>query len=113
MMIDIKERIAHPMYHTGTWGMTLLLGFLLNMMFWTFIIAFKNKQSKIHKESEKANGVVSEENTSACFGHKCKKCGFDKAELIDMGVFVSDEDNLVFIKCGKCGFKERVGRRTS
>ncbi|MFH0865086.1 MAG: DUF1361 domain-containing protein [Bacteroidota bacterium] len=51
MMIDIKERIAHPMYHTGTWGMTLLLGFLLNMMFWTFIIAFKNKQSEIHKEN--------------------------------------------------------------
>ena len=70
-------------------------------------------KSEIHKKSEKANGVVSEENTSACFGHKCKKCGFDKAELIDMGVFISDEDNLVFIKCGKCGFKERVGRRTS
>lgn len=51
LMIDIKERIAHPIYHTGTWGMTLLLGFLLNMMFWTFIIAFKNKQSKIHKEN--------------------------------------------------------------
>ena len=58
-------------------------------------------------------GIMENENSSANYENKCRKCGYDKAEVIDMGIFYSDEDNLILLKCGKCGFSERVGRRTS
>lgn len=35
LLYDIGERIANPLSHPQTWGMTLLLGILLNMIFWT------------------------------------------------------------------------------
>jgi len=31
----IGERIVNPLSHPQTWGMTLLLGILLNMIFWS------------------------------------------------------------------------------
>lgn len=62
---------------------------------------------------KKAEGIVKDENIYATYEHECEKCGWKKAQIIDMGVFVSDEDNLIFIKCGKCGYVERIGRRTS
>ena len=43
----------------------------------------------------------------------CKKCGYDKAQIIDMCIFYSDEDNLILLKCGKCNFAERIGRKVS
>ena len=45
--------------------------------------------------------------------YKCPKCGYEKAQIIDMGIFYSDEDNLILLKCGKCGHSERIGRKTS
>jgi len=27
-----------------------------------------------------------------------------------MGIFYSDEDNLILLKCGKCGWSERLGK---
>jgi uncharacterized membrane protein len=38
---DVSQRFAHPISHPHTWGMTILLGILLNMMF--FSIKFINK----------------------------------------------------------------------
>lgn len=70
-------------------------------------------RDKIKKSKKLGEGIASEENILADFEHKCKKCGHDKVQILDMGVFVSDEDNLIMLKCGKCGFSERVGRRTS
>jgi len=32
---DIKDQLTDPMTHKGTWGMTILMGVLLNMMFWS------------------------------------------------------------------------------
>lgn len=58
-------------------------------------------------------GVVADKNVYATYDNKCKKCGYEKAEVIDVGVLISDEDNLILLKCGKCGFSERIGRKTS
>ncbi len=99
------------------------------------VVPFKNKEGKyeltchncnikvghvkplVEKEKIKnkkvKSGVVKEENEYADYKNKCKKCGYDKAQIIDMGVFYSDEDNLIFLKCGKCGYSERIGRKTS
>lgn len=68
---------------------------------------------KIEKPNELGKGIILNQNTFANYLNKCKKCGYDKAEIIDMGIFYSDEDNLILLKCGKCGFSERIGRKTS
>lgn len=36
MLSEIGERFIDPFSHPRTWGMTILFGILLNMMFWTF-----------------------------------------------------------------------------
>ena len=33
---DISDRIINPFSHPGTWGMTILMGLLLNMFYWSF-----------------------------------------------------------------------------
>jgi uncharacterized membrane protein len=33
---SVGDRIINPTEHIGTWGMTILMGFLLNTMYWTF-----------------------------------------------------------------------------
>ncbi|MBU2612451.1 MAG: hypothetical protein KKB62_01900 [Nanoarchaeota archaeon] len=67
----------------------------------------------VKKEVQKGKGISEEENIYANYPHKCKKCGYEKAQIIDMGIKYSDEDNLIFLKCGKCGFSERIGRKVS
>ena len=62
------------------------------------------------KHSKTKKGIIKNENIFANYKHKCGKCGYGKAEIIDAGVSYSDEDNLIFIRCGKCGFSERVGK---
>lgn len=62
---------------------------------------------------EIGSGVLEDKNIYATYDHQCEKCGYDKAEVIDLGVLISDEDNLIFIKCGKCKHVERIGRKTS
>mgnify|MGYP001563728692 CR=1 FL=1 len=81
---------------------------------------FIEKENKIIRGSENipgkekiGEGVLSDENLSASYENICEKCGHNKAQILDMGVFISDEDNLILLKCGKCGFSERIGRRTS
>lgn len=68
---------------------------------------------KFQKKGKVGEGTPSEENIYANYPHKCKKCGHNKSQVIDMGVKYSDEDTLIFLKCGKCGFSERIGRKTS
>ncbi|OQY01120.1 MAG: hypothetical protein B6I20_07980 [Bacteroidetes bacterium 4572_117] len=36
LFYDISERIINPLEHFGTWGMTILMGLLLNMFYWSF-----------------------------------------------------------------------------
>jgi len=39
--------------------------------------------------------------------HKCSKCGYEKAELIEKGVMYTDEDYAYYFKCGRCGHVEK------
>ncbi len=55
-------------------------------------------KEKIPKKIKKGEGAVKDENIYATYKNICKKCGFDKAEIIDLGVKYSDEDNLIFLK---------------
>src|SRR3989338_6116 len=47
-------------------------------------------------------------NPLAVHDHICKRCGYEKAELIEMSASYSDEDNTYRMKCGKCGFVEQL-----
>lgn len=46
--------------------------------------------------------VMDEKNILAVHDFICPKCGYDKAELIEMSCNYSDEDNIFLMKCGKC-----------
>ncbi len=47
-------------------------------------------------------------NILAVHDHTCPKCGYGKAELMEIGAFYSDEDNVCKYKCGKCGYVKMV-----
>jgi DNA-directed RNA polymerase subunit M/transcription elongation factor TFIIS len=68
---------------------------------------------KMQKQEEKGKGVGENKNIFADYPNICKKCGYDKAQVLDLGIFYSDEDNLILLKCGKCGFSERIGRKAA
>ncbi len=68
---------------------------------------------KIEKQNNRGKGIKENNNEFANYKNICKKCGYDKAQILDLGIFYSDEDNLILLKCGKCGFCERIGRKTS
>ena len=74
--------------------------------------ALKRKES-FEPKKKVGEGVIKNENILATYPNKCPKCGYDKAQIIDMGIFYSDEDNLIVLKCGKCGYSERIGRKVS
>jgi DNA-directed RNA polymerase subunit M/transcription elongation factor TFIIS len=65
------------------------------------------------KHKKIGEGIVKEKDVFADYKHKCKKCGYEKAELMDLGAQYSDENELVMIKCGKCGYTERIEKKTS
>ncbi|MDP2925758.1 MAG: hypothetical protein Q8N99_05290 [Nanoarchaeota archaeon] len=69
-------------------------------------------KEKIAKKPKKHNGIIHEEfNPFATYPHKCKKCGFDKAQIIQREPYITDEDSLLYLKCGKCGFSENMARK--
>ena len=70
------------------------------------------KESMI-KKAKQGKGVCEDKNLLATYSNICKKCGHDKAQVLDLGIFYSDEDNLILLKCGKCGYSERIGRKVS
>jgi DNA-directed RNA polymerase subunit M/transcription elongation factor TFIIS len=61
----------------------------------------------------RGEGAGEDKNDFADYPNVCKKCGYGFAQILDLGIFYSDEDNLVLLKCGKCGFSERIGRKVS
>lgn len=70
-------------------------------------------QSEVVTVSEKIEPtkrieVVDDKNVLAVYNHKCKKCGHDKAELIEISCSYTDEDNIYRMKCGRCGFVEQL-----
>jgi DNA-directed RNA polymerase subunit M/transcription elongation factor TFIIS len=70
-------------------------------------------KEKIEKQEERGKGAVDSESEFANYEYICEKCGHPKARIMDMGIFYSDEDNLILLRCGKCGFSKRVGRKVS
>ena len=68
------------------------------------------ENEKIEKAPEQGEGVASSEDNSEGFINKCPECGYDKAEVQDLGVQYSDEDTLILVKCCKCGHVERIGQ---
>jgi DNA-directed RNA polymerase subunit M/transcription elongation factor TFIIS len=67
-------------------------------------IAFIKKVSeKIDHEKKGEDFEKTSENILAVFDHICSQCGHNKAQFISKGVAISDEDELIELKCGKCG----------
>ena len=75
--------------------------------------SFLKTSEKIDGKKELGGGIRKDENLFATYKNTCKKCGYDLAQILDMGIFYSDEDNLILLKCGSCGFSEKIGRKTS
>jgi DNA-directed RNA polymerase subunit M/transcription elongation factor TFIIS len=68
---------------------------------------------KINKKQEKGEGIIEDKNVLADFHHICKKCGYDRAEVFERQPYISDEDSLTFVRCGKCKYTEQLARKTS
>jgi len=56
LMCDIKNELTYPWAHKGTWCMTVLMGVLLNMMFWSIKLLqgkllFKNQVKELTHDS--------------------------------------------------------------
>jgi DNA-directed RNA polymerase subunit M len=67
------------------------------------------KEKITHKKEDFR--VATEENIMAVYPHKCKKCGYEKAQLIECGIWIGDEDQVIRYKCGKCGHVEDVSEK--
>ena len=52
--------------------------------------------------------VADDHNYLAVHDHKCEKCGYGKAQLIEISANYSDEDNIYRLKCGQCGYVEQL-----
>ena len=66
---------------------------------------------KMPKKPVIKEGVVKDKNIYATFDFKCEKCGYNKAEVIERQPYISDEDSLTFLRCGKCGFTRQLARK--
>jgi len=66
---------------------------------------------KLLKKQKRKKGVVDDQNLFANFDHICKKCGYDKAQVIERNPYISDEDSLSYVRCGKCGWTENLARK--
>ena len=47
LLQDITNRISNPLEYPRTWGMTVLIGVLLNLIWWSFKV-FHNNNNKWH-----------------------------------------------------------------
>lgn len=44
IIYDISDRFANPFKHPGTWGMTILMGIFLNIIYWSFKLTAKKSE---------------------------------------------------------------------
>ena len=70
-------------------------------------------EDKIDKKEIVGQGVVDDKNIFATYPHLCTKCGHDKAQVIEMGIWYSDEAGVIRFRCGKCGFTEQTKESNS
>ncbi len=45
LLKDIKISLSHPLDHSSAWGMTILTGILLNLIWWSFKVFYSNKSN--------------------------------------------------------------------
>ncbi len=64
-------------------------------------------EENIKQPKEKGRGYVKDKNELATFPHKCKKCGYEKAQVIELGVWFGDEGGVIRYRCGKCNHTEQ------
>lgn len=55
----------------------------------------------------RGEGVSSSDPTDEGVDFICNKCGYNKAELIDLGERNTNENGVSMYKCLKCGHSER------
>jgi len=63
--------------------------------------------SEEEKKVKLGRGVAVEKKSLNGFPHKCSKCGYNQADVTDLGASYSDESNKYLFKCKKCGYSER------
>tara|TARA_Y100000310_G_scaffold242934_1_gene247212 strand:- start:8501 stop:8827 length:327 start_codon:yes stop_codon:yes gene_type:complete len=63
-----------------------------------------------HESLDKTKEILVHDGKShlAVYDHVCKKCGHDKAELVEIYPAYADEDVTRLMKCGKCGQAEML-----
>ena len=44
LMYDVGDRLINPFEHPQTWGMTILMGLFLNMIYWSFRLIRKRPE---------------------------------------------------------------------
>lgn len=49
LIYDISDRITNPFQHPATWGMTILMGLFLNLIYWSFKLLSLKTQDKSKK----------------------------------------------------------------
>ncbi|RLJ23084.1 putative membrane protein [Chryseobacterium sp. 7] len=54
---DIVVRLIYPMEYTKTWGVTVLMGLMLNFMYFTFKWAAANDEKELQPENKPINGL--------------------------------------------------------
>ncbi|MBP1165912.1 putative membrane protein [Chryseobacterium sp. PvR013] len=54
---DIVVRLIYPMEYTKTWGVTVLMGIMLNFMYFTFKWAGTNDAKELQPENKSLNGL--------------------------------------------------------
>lgn len=62
--------------------------------------------SRNEVREEKGEGVY-EDIKPLALKHKCKKCGHEESDVVDYGVQVGDESNIIVYFCRKCKYAER------
>ena len=72
------------------------------------IVQEADKHQEVNKDQAEKITASDGINVLAVFDHICKRCGYGKAEMREIGASYSDEDNVVKMKCGKCGFVEQL-----
>ena len=63
------------------------------------------------KTNNKAIEVADDKNLLAVHKHVCRRCGHDKAQLIEIGAMYGDEEDIVRYKCGRCGHVEQLAAK--
>jgi uncharacterized membrane protein len=52
LFFDISDRVVNPFEHPRTWGVTILFGFLLNLIYWTIKLLRSQNSSKNESREE-------------------------------------------------------------